>query len=306
MRHSVAFLLVWLNVWTVSAQVQDTSVFRFPVQMDSVVVRAARGGWDVQAFIGRVQTDTSFYKAFRTLRLVAYDASNDVRILDRKGAVKASLVSRTRQTRRGSCRSLQTLSEQVSGDYYTRTGKHNYYTAELYAYLFLQKGPICNESDVVAGALEEKSSGSLAKSKYQLKQLIFNPGSKVHGVPFMGDKASIFDKDIAKMYDFKLESTAYLGEDCYLFRALPKPEYKDELVYNELSTWFRKSDWSILARDYSLSFSTAVYDFDVRMKVRLGYIGGRLVPQRIEYDGNWHVIMKGRERGKFVLQVSPQ
>lgn len=305
MKHFAFLFAFLLAAATATAQIKDTSIFRLPVQMDSIVVRAARGGWDVNAFIRRVQTDTTFYKAFRTLRLVNYEASNDVRILDNKGGVKASLNSDTRQLRQGGCRRLQTIREQVSGDYYTRSGKYNYYTGELYAYLFLQKGPICNENDVVAGALDARSSGGLAKSKYQLKQLIFNPGAKVQGVPFMGDKASIFDKDVAAMYDFRLESTEYLGEECYLFRALPKPQYKDEVVYNELSTWFRKRDWSIVARDYSLSFKTAVYDFDVRMQVRLGYINGKLVPQQIVYDGNWRVITKGRERGHFVMQLRP-
>jgi hypothetical protein len=301
----IVLLALFCFAGTVNAQVQDTSIFKFPVVMDSVIVRAARGGWDVQAFIRRVQTDTTFYKAFRTLRLVAFEASNDVTIYNGRGAEKAALKSRTKQTRQNGCRRLQTISEEARGDYYSRSGKYNYYTAELYAYLFLQKGPVCNENDIVAGALDERSSGTLGKSKYKLKQLIFNPGAKVSGVPFMGDKASIFDEDIAKMYDFRLESTKYLGEECYLFRALPKPEFIDEVVYNELSTWFRKRDWSIMARDYALSYKTGVYDFDVRMKVRLGYIGGKLVPQRIEYDGDWRVIMKGREQGKFVLQINP-
>jgi hypothetical protein len=217
--------------------------------------------------------------------------------------VKASLKSRTIQTRKAGCRRIEVVEEQTSGDFYTRGGKYRYYTAELYAYLFLEKGPVCNETDIIAGAMDGSSGSGLAHRKQQLKQLIFNPGARVDGVPFMGDKASIFDADIAPKYDFKLESTSYLGEECYLFRALPKPEYADDVVYNELSTWFRKSDYSILARDYSLSYHTMLYDFDVQMKVRLIHAGGRLIPGRIEYDGEWRVATKGRERGRFVLEV---
>jgi hypothetical protein len=304
-RYGLLFIACFF-FFTASAQLQDTSIFRYPIQMDSVVVRAARGGWDVQGFIRRIQTDTTFYKAFRTLHLIPFTASNDIRIFDKNGSIKASLKSHTTQARSGSCRTMHATDEQVTGDFFTRNGKYRYYTAELYAYLFLEKGPVCNETDMVAGDPDARGSGGLERSKHQLKQLIFNPGAKVSGVPFMGDKASIFDKDVAAMYDFKLESTEYLGEDCYLFRALPKKQYAGNVVYNELSTWFRKSDYSIVARDYSLSFRTMLYDFDVQMKVRLIRAGARLVPGRIEYDGEWRAATKGRERGRFVLKVMPR
>jgi hypothetical protein len=106
------------------------------------------------------------------------------------------------------------------------------------------------------------------------------------------------------MYDFKLILAEYDGEDCYLFTAVPKKEYKGEVVYNELSTWFRKSDYAIVARDYSLSYKTWVYDFNVQMKVRLKEINGRLLPSRISYGGNWHVATKKRERAQFLATVS--
>jgi hypothetical protein len=279
--------------------VQDTSIFSFPIAMDSVVVRAARGGWDVQGFIRRVQRDTTFYKAFKGLHLVSFKATNDIKMLGKDGKPKATLLSHTAQTASRGCRTMQVLDEKVTGDFYKRNGEYRYYTAMLYAYLFFTKGKVCSETDIVgAGDLTTGGTG-LERSKRQLKQLIFSPGSKVRGVPFMGDKASIFEPDVAKHYDFKLGSTDYLGEECYLFKAIPKKDHTNEVVYNELSTWFRKSDYSIVARDYSLSFHTMLYDFDVSMKVRLQRIGKRLLPGIIEYNGDWKVITKPRERATF-------
>ena len=77
-----------------------------------------------------------------------------------------------------------------------------------------------------------------------------------------------------------------------------------EVVYNELSTLFRKSDYAILGRDYVVSYRTLLFDFDVRMKVRLKPIGARLLPIKIDYDGNWHIPFKERERVKFTAQFS--
>lgn len=272
--------------------------------MDDVVVKATRKGWDVNAFIRRVKNDTTFYKAFRSMRLVPYTATNDIRVYDKKGKVSASLYSHTKQIRSGNCRTTQVLDEKVTGDFYKRNKEYRYYTAELYAYLFFTQGKMCGENDRVKGMLEGHGKGQMEKSKYQLKQLMFNPGAKIQGIPLMGDKAAIFEPSVAKMYDFKLLSETYNGEDCYVFKAVPKKGKEGNVVYDELTTWFRKSDYAIVARDYSLSYSAAIYDFKVRMKVRTTQAHGKLLPSHIEYDGNWHVFTKNRERVKFVTDIS--
>jgi hypothetical protein len=283
---------------------QDTTISSFNIEMDEVVVGSIRGGWDVGEFIRRVRTDTTFYKAFKSLRVVSFNAVNDIRIFNKRGGTEATYFSRTRTNVSNGCRTMQTSDERVTGDFFKRNKDYRYYTAELYAYLFFTKGRICGDNDIVGSSIHQRGSGSMEKAKYQLKQLIFNPGSKISGVPLMGNKAAIFDPPTVRKYDFKLMSVEYAGESCYLFRALPKKEYADDVVYNELSTWFRKSDYAILARDYSLSFSTPVYDFDVKMRVRLQPMGSRLLPTRIEYDGNWRVATQGRERGKFTTVFS--
>jgi len=286
------------------SQTKDTSIFALPIQLDEYTLQASRSGWDIAGFIQRIKTDTTFYKAFRTLRIVPYTATNDIRILGKDNAVTASLYSRTKQNISKGCRSMQVLEEKTTGDFYNSKRGYNYYTAELYAYLFFTPKPVCGENNVVAGTENQKGKGEMEKRKWQLKQLIFNPGSKVAGVPFAGNKAAIFEPDIARMYDFKLMLVEYEGEDCYLFTAVPKKEYKNDVVYNELSTWFRKSDYAIVARDYALSYKTWVYDFDVRMKVRLKEVNGQLLPFRISYGGNWHVATKQRERAQFTTVLN--
>jgi hypothetical protein len=298
MRYRLTILLLFLSFIT-SAQRADSSIFGQPLQMDAVVVSAVRGGWDVNSFIRRIKNDTTFYKAFRSMHFMNYNAVNDIKVLDKNGKVSASYYSKSRQTFAGGCRTMQVTEEKVTGDFFKSGRRYRYYTAELYDYLFFTHDKVCNESEVVKGALDNRGKGQLEKSKYQLKQLIFNPGSKVSGIPLMGDKAAIFEPSVAKLYDFKLQSDEYDGEECYVFRAIPKKGNESDVVYDELSTWFRKSDYFIVARDYSLSYKTVVYDFRVHMKVRTAQIGKRLLPTRIDYDGNWHVFSKNRERVKF-------
>ena len=305
MSRLVLILSIFIALPFISqGQGKDTSIFSLPIQMDEYVLHASRSGWDVASFIRRVQNDTTFYKAFKTLHIVPYTSTNDIRILGKKNEIVASLFSHTKQTVNRGCRSMQVLDEKTTGDFYNKKREYNYYTAELYAYLFFTNKPVCGENNVVAGTENVKGKGEMEKRKWQLKQLIFNPGSKVAGVPFAGNKAAIFEPDVAKMYDFKLMLVEYQGEDCYFFSAIPKKEYRDDVVYNELSTWFRKSDYSIVARDYSLSYKTWVYDFDVKMKVRLKEVNGRLVPSTISYGGNWHVATKKRERSQFLSTLT--
>lgn len=294
-------LIIAVVLWntTTWAQGKDTNIFALPIEMDEFVLQASREGFDVAAFIKRVKEDTTFYKAFRTLHTVPFTSYNDIKIYDKKGGVKASLNSRTRQHRKDNCRTMEVLEETTSGDFYNRKKEYNYYTAELYASLFFTEGKVCGENNTVRGHENMRGKGQLEKHKWQLKQLIFNPGSKVAGVPFAGNKVAIFEPDVAKMYEFKLMLVEYGGEDCFLFIAVPKPEYKNEVVYNELTTWFRKEDYSIVARDYSLSYKTMLYDFDVVMKVRLKHVNGQLLPYKLTYTGNWHVATKERERGSF-------
>jgi len=292
-------IILFLTAAQVPAQQPDTSIFNFPLQMDEVTVQAAKSGFDVAAFIQRVQNDTTFYKAFRSLRITPHQIQNNIQILDKRGKTAASLKSKTIQLVQNGCRTMRTENETTTGNFYKRNGDYRYYTAELYAHLFFTKGKICGETDIVKGSLEAREGGGLGKSKYQLKQLMFNPGSKVQGVPFMGDRAAIFEPSERRKYDFKLLSVELNGEACWLFQAIPKPGYRNDVVYNELSTWFRKNDYAILARNYALSFSTAVYDFDVRIKARMTQAHGRILPQRLEYEGNWRVVTQGRERATF-------
>lgn len=119
------------------------------LQLDEVMVREVRKGFDVKLFINKIKQDTTFYKAFKSLRLLTYNMYNDIQVEDKKGNVKASLNSITRQVRKKNCRTMIVKSEKVTGDFYTKKKDYNYYTAKLYAHLFFTKGEICNDNNIV-------------------------------------------------------------------------------------------------------------------------------------------------------------
>ncbi|RFS19838.1 hypothetical protein DVR12_22365 [Chitinophaga silvatica] len=286
---------------------QDTAHYRgMTVNLDEVVVAAKRVGFDVNSFIKRVEDDTTFYRAFKNLHIVGFDAVNDIKILAKDGSSQASLYNQTKQTVTGRCRSMQVMNEQVTGDFYTRKGNYNYYTAELYANLFFTKGTVCVDA---RGENPESSGGSMARHKSQLKQLIFNPGKPVRGVPVVGAKVAIFDSDVMRFYNFSISSENYVdGTPCYVFTAKAKPDLnridRADVVIDELITWFNKDNFEIVGRKYALSYKTMLFDFNVKMNVQMTKFNGLLIPALVTYNGTWDVPFKKRETAVFSAKFS--
>jgi hypothetical protein len=277
-----------------NAQLTTNKIYQ-GITFDDVMIKEVRKGFDVNLFIERVKNDTTFYKAFKTLRLHSFTMYNDIEIVDKNDAVKASYTSITKQQVQQNCRTMSVIKEKTTGDYFTKKKALNYHTAQLYAHLFFTKGTVCGANNIVGNA---KQKGS-AKYEEQLRLLIFNPGKRISGIPGIGDNVAIFEEPFRNKYEFKLSKQDYFGDSCYVFNAIPKKEYADEVVINELKTWFRASDFAIIARDYSLSYKTFFYDFDVVMNVKLKNMGTNLVPYDIQYKGNWHVFSKPREKASF-------
>lgn len=286
-----------------SLSAQDTGYIARHLQLDSIVISASRVNFDVPGFIKMVEDDTTFYKAFKTLRILAYTAQNNITILGKKNQPEATLVSTTRQHRENGCRSMSVVSEKTTGDFYARDSSYNYYTAELYANLFFTQGKVCGESNIVKGGHDSPvPNSSMQKHTDQLKELIFNPGQPIPGVPLISRKVAIFDDRVAPMYDFSITSDDYSGIPCYVFTAEAKPEYRKNVVIHKLTTYFSKNDLEIVYRDYALSYDAWVFDFDVHIRVRMAHFDDMLIPALINYEGNWKVPFRKRERAIFTAR----
>jgi len=275
------------------------------VTLKEVVIR---NNLNVPGFIERVKNDTTFYKAFKNLKVLGYTALNDIRMHDKDGKEIASLQSRTEQIKNRGCRSTHLLEEKITGDIYDESRNWNYYTGELYAGLMFAKGTICGENNIVKGSeLSIKNKKGIDKHKEQLKMLFFNPGKKIPGIPFIGDKIAIFDDAASPLYDFIIDMAEYQGQLCYVFtvraRADLTSSQKNDIVINEMVTWFNNKTLEIVARNYDISYDAAIYDFNVQMEVQMDKFNDLLVPKLIRYNGNWHAIFKKRERGVFTATL---
>ena len=302
----LSFSLLLFCCYTLTAQ-QDSSVSvgKKMVTLKEVVVR---NRLNVPGFIERVKNDTSFYKAFKNLKVLGYTALNDIRMRDKQGIQLASLQAKTEQLEVKGCRTTHWLEEKITGDIYDENKNWNYYTGELYAGLLFAKGSICGETNVVKGTeLSIKDKRGIDKHKEQLKMLFFNPGKKIPGIPFIGDKIAIFDDAVSPLYDFIIDMADYQGQLCYVFtikaRADLNSSQKNDIVINEMVTWFNSKTLEITARNYDISYDAAIYDFNVQMEVQMEKFEDLLVPKLIRYNGNWHALFKKRERGIFTATL---
>jgi hypothetical protein len=287
---------------------QQDSILKLEKKIVTLKEVVVRSNLNVPAFIDRVKKDTSFYKAFKNLKVLGYTALNDVRILNKKGEVKASLASKTTQSVQNGCRSMTVQDEKITGDIYTKWGNFNYYTLQMYAGLFWVKDTVCGETNIVGSTdFTLKNKSGFEKHKEQLKMLFFNPGARIPGIPFMGDKTALFEDDLAEYYDYIIDMEQLEGEWCYIFTVkgrndLKKGE-KDKIVINSMTTWFSQQTMDIVKRNYDLSYNAGVYDFDVQVEAELKRFGDYLVPTVLRYNGDWDVITKKRERAVFTATL---
>ena len=286
---------------------QDSSINfeKKAVTLKEVVVRS---NLNVPAFILRVKDDTTFHKAFLNLKVLGYTSLNDIRMLDKKGNTKATLLSKTRQETGNGCRWMHVLEEKSTGNIYDKNHQYNYYTAQLYSSIFFAFDTVCGETNIVAGTkFTTQGKSGLAKHKEQLKMLFFNPGKRIPGLPFIGNKIALFDEDVSELYDFTIDMSEFKGEMCYVFKMIPVPSLnnsqKNNIVINEMTTWFDINTWEIKARNYDLSYNAGVYDFDVHIEVEMTKFGDLLVPKVMRYNGDWDVIFKSREKGIFTATI---
>ena len=305
---TIKFLLIISPLITYSTQLeaQDTT-FKEGGQNFTLTDAIVRNHFDYKEILKRIKEDTSFYKAFKTLRTIGYSSYNHIEMKDKNEKVVATLNSKTKQTRKDNCRSMEVLEEQVTGNLRDAQGNYNYVTPSLYASLFFTKGTICGETNIVKGKVREIKGTGIDKAKEQLKMLFFNPGKKIPGIPFIGDKLDLYDDAAHELYDYKLDYVDYHGQLVYVFDVQPKQDLgffdKNRIVVDQMITWFNPKTLEVLGRNYSLSYKAGVYDFNVQMEVEMTYFNGVLVPKILRYKGNWDVVFKKRERGLFTATL---
>jgi len=299
-RALALLILCLMSVKAVGQHFDATQAIAAKVQLDSVVIVAARSGFQVEDFIRLVREDESLYLAFRNLRTATCRFKTEMAFTDKRDETRATYQSMHLQLFDGLCRTMQPVSVQWSGDFYKgKRRKLRYYTFALYDRLFLTHGKVCVFTSGPGSVMSQE--GAMDRHIDELRNLIFRPGTKSN-IPLIGKKTEIFSEEMIDKYDFRITSGDYHGIPCYTFTAEVKADYmntENKTVFKRLATIFSRSDFQVIARDYTLSQNTAVYLFDVSMHIELLRSGDKYFPALVEYNGTWNIPTKKKESGTF-------
>lgn len=285
-----------------SAQ-QDTLLGH--ITLDEVVIRAQSEGFDVPTFVRQVRTDTSFHKAFLNTRFHPHQVISHLAVRGKEERELARSFIRARLVRSGGHAMLVQDSIRESGRLRDRRGDHRYLTAEMYQEVFFPQGTFRADNTVAGRKLELERGGRIERYKSELKKFMFDPGSEIASVPFIGDKLALYDASMAPFYTHRIWSDARNGRSCWVFSSDALPESDpDDTVIKEMDTWFDQESGLVMARTYRISHRSLVLDFDIRIAVENQLLEGQVVPVMVVYAGDWDIPFAKREIVQFDLRYS--
>jgi len=279
------------------------------ITLDSITVAATKKGFSVNDFIELIKTDTTFAYAFMNLHICNYTSQSQVIYYNEKEKEIAKATISTIQFYEEDCRWMEKTKNESSGKFYNRKKEYKYFTSSLFDKTFYTKGKVCNYKPSLNSVENINKLTGINKRRAQLKTLIFNPGAEIGGIPIIKKRLELFDEEMVPYYDYEINSKIWQDSiECYVFKAKPKQDLKNRdkeyIVIKSLETWFSKSSFEIVRRDYHLANKTALFDFDVNIKVNLKKVQQHLVPYEIEYDGFWNVAFNKIERAKYKVRFS--
>jgi hypothetical protein len=254
---------------------------------------------NAQDFIDAVLRDTGFYRAFQDMKKFSFLAENRIYTYDNHNRINGKIYRKIQYSRINGKHKTEYLAKKDSGEIYKSNGKYELYTLEMFDYIINNS----YNSDYSAG---QEISGSSTKDesyKSKLKTLIFAPGHKVTGIPFISSKSEIFSKDMRQYYLYQFARGKYLDSiPVYRFRVVRKPSISDnDVIITELTTIFDMRTFQILGRYVHLKYSNMFISFDVQMNIELTKVDGELLPAKVTYQGTWDIPFHKTERASFLV-----
>ncbi|WP_246230093.1 hypothetical protein, partial [Mucilaginibacter humi] len=237
---------------------------------------------NAQDFIDAVLADTGFYKAFRNMKRYGFTAENNIYTYDKKNKIDGEIHRQIRHTIVNGKPKAEYLLKQDKGNVYKKNGKYELYTVELFDYIFdnAYRSEFSTDESLNAG-------GKNGSYKAKAKALMFTPGRRISGLPFLSSKTEIFSRDMRQFYNYEFARGKYLDSiPVYRFKVIRKPSTADgDVMINELTTIFDMRDFKIPGRYVDMRYDNLFFDFNVKMNIELIPFNGELLPAKMSYQG---------------------
>jgi len=267
------------------------------------VVVSADNKFDVESFIHVVTKDSTFYQSFLNLKYYPHHFAGSMTVRNKKEVEKGTLKRTAIQTLDEGHRIVNVTEEEITGKLLNKKGEFNYLTAEMYDEVFFPKNPEKVGLSIESLEQAEEKGSKMDKYKSQVKKMMFNPGSEINSVPFIGHKMAIFSEEMVKYYDYHI-SSGYTKDSiyCYIFDVTAKPEFRQgATVIKHMKSYFDKESLNVMDREYQLQYKSPIMDFNIFMEVKNTFLAGHLIPKYVRYDGQWDIPFKKAEIIKFTI-----
>ena len=301
--NKIICLTFFLLLFAFSSRAQQIQRFNpdtiLTVVIDSAVnIRSHR--LRAQDFIDAVMTDTSFYKAFQNMKGYSFTAENRIFSYDKKNKVNGRIYRKILHNNQAGAHKVEYITKLDSGNVLKKSGKYQLYTVEMFDYIFMNA---YNADFVKTASTSAANKGKNEGYKAKLKTLVFTPGRKVSGLPFISSKTEIFGPEMRQYYNYEFARGKYLDSiPVYRFKVIRKPSTsEDDVMIQEMTTIFDMNNFQILGRYIDMKYSNMLFDFNVQMNIELNKFDGELLPIKITYQGNWDIPFHKEERASFLI-----
>lgn len=295
------FLLVlFILSYSHSSIAQDVAKI---VILEGVNIQAVEDDFDTDAFIDKVKSDSTFYLAFKALNYYPAVYKGWLKAYKRGEVEKGHVIREAERFREDDWMWVEIIQEDFKGKIKKKNGEYKYLTAETWDEVFFPQVKQKVSMHMAKDFDKVKGQSKAEKHKMEVKQMMFNPGNEVDGVPLIGKKMGIFEEDMHEYYDYSVYSAYYKDSiQCLVFTAEALPEFrKGKTVIKSLTTYFNQETFEVMQREVFLSYSSLPIDFDIYIKVENQLVKDVLLPENIYYKGFFDVPFMKKEEVEFKL-----
>jgi len=269
------------------------------IVIDSVVnIRSHK--LNAQDFIDAVLADTGFFQAFRNMKKYSFIGENYIYTYDKNNKINGKIYRKFKRIEANGKQSIEYIAKRDSGKVYKKDGKYQLYTVNMFDYIFMNAYKTgYGSGSMISGKPDSKDQSY----KDKLKILIFAPGHRVDGIPFISSETEIFSPDMRPLYDYQFARGTYLDSiPVYRFRVVQKASTSNsDVVIKELTTIFDIRTFQILGRYVNIQYHNMFIDLDVKMNMELNKFNGDLVPTKVTYQGDWNIPFHKDEKASFLI-----
>lgn len=300
LKSLIHYLLLLFLFVSYSANGQDVVKV---VTLEGVTIQAVEDDFDTEAFIDKVRADSSFYLAFKAMNYYPSTYMAWLKVFKKGEKERGYVNRRARRFREGDWMWVELLDEEVKGKIQKKNGDYKYLTAETWNDVFFPLNKQKVSMSTTRDFEKERGQSSTQKHQQEVKQMMFNPGNEVAGIPFIGKKMGIFEDDMQEYYTYSVYTAMYQDSiRCLVFDAEAKPEFRDgKTIIKNLTTYFEQKSFEVMQREVFLEYKSLPIDFEIFIKVENERHAGVLLPKTIYYKGFFNIPFMKKEEVEFSL-----